>query len=56
MKKQVKNFYSFENYKPNKRAVAVVYNGVRYMSKAQCMALTGISRKDLDTYLAGQQD
>lgn len=56
MKKVTKNFYSFENYKPNKRAVSVVYKGKTYLSKAQCMALEGITRKELDEYLKGQTE
>lgn len=44
--------YWFENYKPNKNAKPVVYNGVTYLSKVQCMALEGITRKELETYLA----
>lgn len=52
MKKTKENkFYWFENYKPNKRAVPVTYKGTEYLSKAQCMALEGITRKELDTYL-----
>lgn len=48
--KNVKEFYG-KNYKPNKNAVPVTYKGTKYLSKAQCMALEGISRKDLDLYL-----
>lgn len=52
MKKTKANkFYWPENYKPNKNAKAINYNGVEYLSKAQCMALEGITRKELDTYL-----
>jgi hypothetical protein len=43
--------YWFENYKPNKNAKAVIYKGIEYLSKAQCMALEGITRKELDEYL-----
>lgn len=50
--KNSKEFYSFKNYKPNKNAKSVVYNGIIYLSKAQCMALEGITRKELDTYIA----
>ena len=50
----VKKFYSFENYKPNKNAVPVIYKGTKYLSKAQCMALEGITRKELDAYLKGE--
>lgn len=52
MNKNLKKYYSFENYKPNKRAVPVDYNGTHYLSKAQCMALEGITRKELDEYLS----
>lgn len=51
VRRAVKNFYSFENYRPNKNAKPVVYNGTQYLSKAQCMALENISRKELDEYL-----
>lgn len=52
MKKTKENkFYWPENYKPNKNSKPVTYNGVEYLSKAQCMALEGITRKELDTYL-----
>lgn len=50
-KREIKNFYSFKNYKPNKNAVPVTYKGTKYLSKAQCMALEGITRKELDAYL-----
>lgn len=53
-KKDLKKFYSFENYKPNKNAVPVTYKGTEYLSKAQCMALEGITRKELDAYLKGE--
>lgn len=52
MNNNLKKYYSFENYKPNKRAVPVDYNGTHYLSKAQCMALEGITRKELDEYLS----
>lgn len=52
VRRAVRNFYSFENYKPNKNAKPVVYNGTQYLSKAQCMALENISRKELDEYLS----
>lgn len=53
MKKTKENKkYWFENYKPTKNAVAVDYNGTHYLSKAQCMALEGITRKELDEYLS----
>lgn len=54
--KNSKDFYSFANYKPNKNAKPVVYNGTTYLSKAQCMALEGITRKELDAYLNGQEE
>lgn len=53
MNKNLKKFYSFDSYKPNKRAVPVDYKGTHYLSKAQCMALEGITRKELDEYLKG---
>lgn len=52
--KNSKDFYSFKNYSPNKNAVPVTYNGKTYLSKAQCMALEGITRKELDAYLKGE--
>ena len=52
--KNSKDFYSFKNYSPNKNAKPVVYNGTTYLSRAQCMALEGITRKELDAYLHGQ--
>lgn len=52
MKKTKENKqYWFENYKPNKNCKTVMYNGTLYLSKAQCMALEGITRKELDAYL-----
>lgn len=56
MNKNLKKFYSFENYKPNKNAKSIVYKGTQYLSKAQCMALEGITRKELDEYLKGQNN
>ena len=53
MKKTKENKrYWFENYKPNKNAKPVNYKGIEYLSKAQCMALEGITRKELDMYLS----
>ena len=49
--KSTKNFYAFGNYTPNKNAKPVTYKGTEYLSKAQCMALEGITRKELDAYL-----
>ena len=40
-----------ENYKPNKNCKPVTYKGAEYLSKAQCIALEGITRKELDEYL-----
>ena len=51
--KNLKEFYS-KNYKPNKMAKPVTYKGTKYLSKAQCMALEGITRKELDAYLKGE--
>lgn len=51
-----KDFYAFGKYKPNKNAVPVVYKGTEYLSKAQCMALEGITRKELDAYLNGVEE
>lgn len=56
IRRAIKNFYSFENYKPNKNAKPVVYNGTQYLSKAQCMALEEITKKELDRYLAEQEN
>ena len=49
-KKKILDFYG-KNYKPNKNAVPVEYKGTKYLSKAQCMALEGITRQELDEYL-----
>lgn len=46
------NKYAFGVYKPNKNCKPVTYKGTEYLSKAQCMALEGIGRKELDEYLA----
>lgn len=46
-----KSDYSFKTYKPNKQAKPVTYKGTYYLSKAQCLALEGITRKELDLYL-----
>lgn len=51
--KSSKDFYAFGIYKPNKNAKPVTYKGKEYLSKAQCMALEGITRKELDAYLNG---
>lgn len=49
-KKEIMQFYG-KNYKPYKNAVPVEYNGKHYLSKAQCMALEGITVKELNEYL-----
>ena len=54
MNKNLKKFYTFGTYKPNKMAKPVTYKGTEYLSKAQCMALEGITRKELDAYLRGE--
>jgi hypothetical protein len=54
--KQTNSMYAFGVYKPNKNAKQVIYKGTTYLSKAQCMALEGITRKELDEYLKGQDN
>ncbi len=54
--KNSKEFYSFKNYVPNKQSVPVTYKGTEYLSKAQCMALEGITRKELDEYLKNTEN
>ncbi len=54
--KNAKEFYSFTSYVPNKNAKPVTYKGTEYLSKAQCMALEGITRKELDEYLRNQNN
>ena len=44
--------YSPKNYRPNKNCVPVEYKGKKYLSKAQCIALEKITRKELEDYLA----
>lgn len=56
LRRAIRNFYSFENYKPNKNAKPIMYKGTQYLSKAQCMALEGITRKELDEYLSNQDN
>lgn len=57
MKKTKANkFYWPENYKPNKNSKSVIYKGTKYLSKAQCMALEGITRKELEEYLKSPID
>ncbi len=46
-----KEKYSFENYKPNKNCKPIEYKGTKYLSKAQCCALEGITIKELNEYL-----
>lgn len=53
VRRAIKNKYAFGVYKPNKNCKPVTYNGTEYLSKAQCMALEGITRKELDAYLNG---
>lgn len=53
MRRAIKNKYAFGVYKPNKNCKPVTYNGTEYLSKAQCMVLEGITRKELDEYLNG---
>lgn len=52
--KKAKNKYAFEVYKPNKNCKPVNYKGTEYLSRAQCMALEGITRKELEEYLTGK--
>lgn len=56
LEKKKKDKYSFKNYKPNKNCIPVTYKGKEYKSKAQCIALTGITRKQLDEYLANPEN
>ncbi len=51
VRRAIKNKYAFGVYKPNKNCKPVTYKGTEYLSKAQCMALEGITRKELDEYL-----
>ena len=51
VRRAIKNKYAFGVYKPNKNCKPVTYNGTEYLSKAQCMILEGITRKELDEYL-----
>lgn len=46
-----KKRYALNTYKPTKNAKSVVYNGVEYSSKIQCMVLNDLDRKELDEYL-----
>ena len=56
VRRAIKNKYAFGIYKPNRNCKPVTYNGTEYLSKAQCMALEGITRKELDEYLNGGLD
>ena len=56
VRREIKNKYAFGIYKPNRNCKPVTYNGTEYLSKAQCMALEGITRKELDEYLNGGLD
>lgn len=49
--KKVNKFYEFGTYKPSWNSVPVRYKGTDYLSKAQCIALEGITRKELEEYL-----
>lgn len=49
--KAEKKRYALNTYKPTKNAKSVVYNGVEYASKIQCMVLNDLDRKELDEYL-----
>lgn len=53
-KKEIKEFYG-KNYKPNKNCKPVTYKGKQYLSKAQCVALEGITIKELNEYLKNNQ-
>lgn len=53
VRRAINKKYAFGVYKPNKNCKPVTYNGTEYLSKAQCMALEGITRKELDEYLNG---
>ena len=55
VRRAIKNKYAFGVYKPNKNCKPVTYNGTEYLSKAQCMALEGITRKELEEYLKGDK-
>lgn len=55
-RRAIKKFYSFENYKPNKNAKPVMYKGTQYLSKTQCLVLERITRKELEEYLANEDN
>lgn len=48
--------YSPKNYKSNKNCIPVTYKGKEYKSKAQCIVLEKITRRELEEYLAAQED
>ncbi len=50
-KTQANKKYWPENYKPRKNCKPVEYKGTTYQSKAQCIALEGITKKELEEYL-----
>ena len=54
--KDLKKFYSFDNYKPNKNAKPIEYRGTKYLSKIQCMVLEDITREELESYLTNPVD
>lgn len=51
-----KEKYASKNYRPNKNCIPVVYKGKKYKSKTQCIVLEKITRKELEEYLAAQED
>lgn len=46
-----KSYYALDTYKPNKNCKQVVYKGITYASKKQCMVLNDIDSKTLEAYL-----
>lgn len=54
--KEQKKKYALNNYKANKNAKSIEYNGVVYASKMQCMVLNDLSRKELDEYLKNEDN
>lgn len=55
-RKKIKNFYDMNVYVPNANAKPIMYKGIKYKSKAQCMALEKITRKELDMYIKENPD
>lgn len=55
-KTDLKKKYALATYKPTKNSVSIVYNGVTYKSKTQCMVLNDLTRKELDEYLKNQSN